>query len=398
VVIKVDDFALRTALGATARFPRWALAYKFPAQQATTVLRRVEVNVGRTGAATPYAVLDPVFLAGSTISMATLHNAEDIARKDLREGDRVLIEKGGDVIPKVVKPILPHPPGSVAWQMPERCPFCDSRLQRDDEAVVWRCENLSCPARIRRSLEHFASRGAMNIDGLGAALIDELVTQGFVRDFGDLYGLTAEQLEAVVVTPRDPQSPRAVPRKLGKVGRNIAAQVRRSRENDLARLLFALGIRHIGEKAAASLARRLQTMDAILGAPVEVLQTVPDIGEVAATSIRRFADEPRHHALIERLATAGVNMKSLLPPDGAAPGPLAGQTFVLTGTLASMSREEAKAALETLGAKVVGAVSRRTTAVIAGAEAGTKLDKARALGIETLDEERFLALIMRRPS
>jgi DNA ligase (NAD+) len=238
----------------------------------------------------------------------------------------------------------------------------------------------------------------MNIDGLGAALIDELVTQGFVRDFGDLYGLTAEQLEAVVVTPRDPQSPRAVPRKLGKVGRNIAAQVGRSRENDLARLLFALGIRHIGEKAAASLARRLQTMDAILGAPVEVLQTVPDIGEVAATSIRRFADEPRHHALIERLATAGVNMKSLLPPDGAAPGPLAGQTFVLTGTLASMSREEAKAALETLGAKVVGAVSRRTTAVIAGAEAGTKLDKARALGIETLDEERFLALIMRRPS
>ena len=398
VVVKVDNLALRSLLGSTARFPRWALAYKFPAQQATTVLRRIAVNVGRTGAATPYAILEPVLLAGSTISMATLHNAEDIARKDLREGDHVLIEKGGDVIPKVVKPMLPHPPDSRVWQMPERCPSCDSHLQRDEEAVVWRCENPSCPARIRRSLEHFASRSAMNIDGLGAALIDALVTQELVRDFADLYALRAAQLEELVMAPRDPQSPRATPRKLGKVGRNIAEQLERSKANDLARLLYALGIRHVGEKAAASVARRLQTMDAILAAPAEALQTVPDIGEVAAASIRRFADEPRHRHLIDRLAKAGVNMTSRQPADGASPGPLAGKTFVLTGTLASMSREEAKAALEALGAKVAGSVSRRTTAVIAGEEAGTKLDKARALGVETLDEERFLALIMRQRS
>jgi DNA ligase (NAD+) len=396
VVVKVDDLSLRDVLGATARFPRWALAYKFPAQQATTVLRQIAVNVGRTGAVTPYAVLEPVQLAGSTISMATLHNAEDVARKDLREGDRVLIEKGGDVIPKVVKPVLPHPPGSLPWDMPERCPSCDSRLQRDEEAVVWRCENLSCPARIRRGLEHFASRTAMNIDGLGEALIDALVTEGLVHDFADLYHLTATRLEALVVAPRDPRSPRAVPRRLGKVGRNVAEQIERSRANDLSRLLYALGIRHIGEKAAASLARRLQTMEAILDAPAEVLETVPDIGEVAAASIRRFADEPGHRRLIERLAEAGVNMRSFVPPDAAAPGPLTGKTFVLTGALASMSREEAKSALEALGASVTSSVSRRTTAVIAGAEAGSKLEKARSLGIETLDEAGFLALIMRR--
>jgi DNA ligase (NAD+) len=238
----------------------------------------------------------------------------------------------------------------------------------------------------------------MNIDGLGAALIDALVTQGLVHDFADLYALAGHQLEALVVAPRDPRSPRATPRKLGKVGRNIAEQIERSKANDLARLLYALGIRHIGEKAAASLARRLRTMDAILAAPVEALQTVPDIGEIAAASVRRFADEPGHHRLIDRLAKAGVNMTSREPEDGALPGPLAGQTFVLTGTLVSMSREEARAVLEALGAKVAGSVSRNTTAVIAGAEAGTKLDKARALGIETLDEERFLALIMKQPS
>ena len=395
IVIKLDDLGRRTTLGATARFPRWALAYKFPAQQATTLLKRIQVNVGRTGAATPYALLEPVFLAGSTISMATLHNAEDIARKDLREGDTVLIEKGGDVIPKVVKPILPHPSDSRPWEMPEQCPFCDSRLQRDEEAVVWRCENLSCPARIRRSLEHFASRTAMNVDGLGESLIDQLVSQGLVNDFADLYRLSGAQLEQLVVAPRDPRSARSVPRKLGKVGRNVADQIERSKSNDLSRLVYGLGIRHIGEKAAASIARRLQSMEAILDASVEQLQTVPDIGEVAAASIRRFADEPRHRALIDRLRAAGVNMRSLVPSDASAAGPLTGRTYVLTGTLSSMSREDATAALEALGAKVSGSVSRKTTAVIAGAEAGSKLDKARALGVETLDEAGFLTLIMR---
>src|SRR5262249_49350026 len=212
VVVKVDEVALRHRLGATAKFPRWATAFKFPAQQATTMLRKIEVNLGRTGAVTPFAVLEPVFLAGSTISMATLHNAEDIARKDLREGDRVLIEKGGDVIPKVVKAILPHPDDAQPWSMPTSCPVCGSALHRDEEEVVWRCDNTSCPARILRSLEHFASRSAMNIEGLGESLIDQLIDQGLVHDFADVYQLEGASLENLVVTPRDPKSERARPR------------------------------------------------------------------------------------------------------------------------------------------------------------------------------------------
>src|SRR3954463_11415431 len=311
VVIKVDDLALREKLGATAKFPRWATAFKFPAQQATTTLTAIEVNVGRTGAVTPYAVLEPVKLAGSTIGMATLHNAEDLARKDIRPGDRVLIEKGGDVIPKVVKPILPHPDGvprAEPWQMPTTCPECGSALHRDEEEVVWRCENLSCPARLRRSLEHFASRGAMNIEGLGASLVDQLIEQGLVHDYADLYHLTTEQLEALVVAPKEPRSDRAVARKLGKVGRNVFEQIARSRQNDLSRLVYGLGIRHVGEKAATTVSRYMRSMPAILDAPVEALQTIPEIGPVVAASIRAFADEPHNRALIEKLAEAGVNM------------------------------------------------------------------------------------------
>src|SRR4051812_1678140 len=301
VVVKVDDLALRKRLGATAKFPRWATAFKFPAQQATTTLRAIEVNVGRTGAVTPYAVLDPVKLAGSTISMATLHNAEDLARKDLRPGDRVLIEKGGDVIPKVVKAILPHPDGAPRgepWQMPTHCPECGSLPQRDEEAVVWRCENPSCPARLRRSLEHFASRGAMNVEGLGASLVDQLIEQQLVHDYADLYHLTAEQLEQLVVAPKEPRSERAVPRKLGKVGRNVVLQLERSKGNDLSRLIYALGIRHVGEKAASTLARHFRTMERIISEPPEALQSVAEIGPVVAASVRAFAEEPANQALV----------------------------------------------------------------------------------------------------
>jgi DNA ligase (NAD+) len=403
VVIKVDDLALRERLGTTAKFPRWATAFKFPAQQATTDLEKIEVNVGRTGAVTPYAVLTPVFLAGSTISMATLHNAEDVARKDLRPGDRVLIEKGGDVIPKVVKVVLPHPDGrprGEAWHMPARCPECDSELRRDEDEVVWRCENTSCPARLRRSLEHFASRSAMNIEGLGASLVDQLIEQGLVHDFADLYHLDAAQLENLVVAPREPRSERAVPRKLGKVGRNVVEQIERSKRNDLSRLIYALGIRHVGEKAGATLARYLRTMERVLAAPLEKLQAVPDIGPVVAASIRLFADEPHNQNLIARLHEAGVNMISRTPepaPEAAEEaGPLAGKVFVLTGTLSSMSREQAKEALEALGARVAGSVSRKTSYVVAGGDAGTKLEKARQLGVETLDEDAFLTLIMKK--
>jgi DNA ligase (NAD+) len=396
VVIKLDDLALRDRLGTTAKFPRWATAFKFPAQQAHTQLLAIRVNVGRTGANTPYAVLAPVFVAGSTISMATLHNAEDIQRKDIREGDTVVIEKAGDVIPRVVAPVLSlRPPDSKPWTMPSACAACGSELRRDVDEVIWRCENASCPARLRRSLEHFASRSAMNIEGLGESLVDQLIERGLVHDFGDLYRLEAAQLENLVVAPREPRSERATPRKLGKVGRNVAQQIARSRENDLSRLVYGLGIRHVGEKAAATLARHLRTMPAILDAPLDVLQQVPDVGPVVAASIRHFADEPRNRSLIDKLAAAGVNMTSLQPPpSAAAAGPLAGKTFVLTGTLATMTREQAETEIERRGGKVSGSVSRKTSYVVVGAEAGSKLDKAKDLGVPTLDEDAFRALII----
>jgi DNA ligase (NAD+) len=396
VVVKVDDLTLRERLGTTAKFPRWATAFKFPAQQATTTLIRIDVNVGRTGAVTPYAVLEPVFLAGSTISMATLHNAEDIARKDIRERDAVVIEKAGDVIPRVVAPVVSvRPADSAPWRMPAVCPVCGSVLARDEDEVVWRCENTSCPARLRRSLEHFASRSAMNIEGLGESLGDQLIEQGLVQDFADLYSLTAPQLETLVVTPRDPRSDRAVPRRLGKVGRNVIEQIERSKSNDLSRLVYALGIRHIGEKAAATLARHLRTMEAILDAPLEALQRVPDVGPVVAASVRAFADEPRNRALVRKLADAGVNMTTAMPEVSAANGgPLHGKTFVLTGTLATMTREEAEGAIEAAGGKVSGSVSRKTSYLVVGADAGSKLEKAQSLGVQTLSEEEFRRLIM----
>jgi len=391
VVIKVDDLALRDKLGTTAKFPRWATAFKFPAQQANTKLLRIAVNVGRTGANTPYAVLEPVFVAGSTISMATLHNAEDIARKDLREGDTVVIEKAGDVIPRVVAPILSlRPEDSQPWVMPTTCAACGSALARDEEEVVWRCENTSCPARLRRSLEHFASRSAMNIEGLGESLVDQLIEQDLVRDFGDLYHLTAAQLEVLVVAPRDPKSDRAVPRKLGKVGRNVFEQLERSKQNDLSRLVYGLGIRHVGEKGASTLARYLRTMMALMDAPLEKLQEIPEIGPVLAASVRAFAEEPHNRALVEKLAAAGVNMESQQPaPDTVVPGALAGKTFVLTGTLPSLSREDATRLIEELGGKVSGSVSKKTAYVVAGEDAGSKLQKAEQLGIPVLDEAAF---------
>jgi DNA ligase (NAD+) len=396
VVIKVDDLALRDRLGTTAKFPRWATAFKFPAQQAHTKLLKIDVNVGRTGANTPYAILEPVFLAGSTISMATLHNAEDLARKDLREGDTVIIEKAGDVIPRVVAPILNlRPADSVPWVMPTTCKVCDSELHRDEEEVIWRCENSSCPARLRRSLEHFASRNAMNIEGLGESLVDQLIEQGLVRDFADLYHLEASTLESLVVAPRTPRSERAVPRKLGKVGRNVHEQIARSKDNDLSRLIYALGIRHVGEKAAATLARHLRTMAGVLDAPLETLQAVPDVGPVLAASVRAFADEPHNRALVAKLAAAGVNMVTRqADPASAAPGRLGGKTFVLTGSLETMTREDAEAAIERLGGKVSGSVSKKTSYLVVGADAGSKLEKARSLGVTTMDEAEFRTLIM----
>jgi DNA ligase (NAD+) len=394
VVVKVDDHRWRERLGATSKFPRWAVAFKFPAQQATTVLRRIELQVGRTGAVTPVAVLSPVLLAGSTISMATLHNADEVRRKDIRPGDRVLIEKGGDVIPKIVKVVdADRDDRQEPWCMPSECPSCGSRLVRPEEEVVWRCENSSCPARLRRSLEHFASRRAMDIAGLGEAVVDRLVESGLVREVADLYALTPTQLEHLIVEPFEAKSDRARPRKLGKFGRNLAEEIERSRQADLWRLVHGLGIRHVGERAAQVLASSFGSMEALQTATAEALERTPEIGPVLAQSVRSWMDEPRNQALLERLRAAGLNMTAAVQ---VAPGtrPLEGRTFVLTGTLDSMSREAAAEAIERLGGRVASSVSRKTSFVVVGREPGSKADRARELGVETLDEAAFRGLII----
>jgi DNA ligase (NAD+) len=340
------------------------------------------VNVGRTGAVTPYAVLEPVRLSGSTIGLATLHNEQEIARRDIRPGDLVIIEKGGDVIPKVVGPVLAERPAeALPWEMPRECPACGSRLAKPEDEVVWRCLNASCPARLRRSLLHFASRRAMNIEGLGEALVDQLVDKGLVADVADLYALQSNQLAEL-----ERMGQRSAQKLLDQIGR--------SKEAEFWRVLFGLGIRHVGERVAQSLASAFGSMEALAAAPAEVMQAVHDIGPVAAAAVRGYFDEPHNVALIRRLRAAGVQLESAEPPVRAAGQPLAGATFVLTGTLAGMTRDEAAAAITTRGGRVSGSVSKKTTYVVAGADPGGKLAKARELGIAVLDEEAFSRLIM----
>jgi DNA ligase (NAD+) len=396
VVIKVDALEQRRKLGSTSKFPRWAVAFKFPAEQKTTLLKKIDVNVGRTGAVTPFAVLDPVFVGGTTVSMATLHNADDIARKDIREGDWVVVEKAGDVIPRVVAPVLSKRSAeSQPWVMPTTCPRCGSDLHREEEEAVWRCENVSCPARLQRGLEHFASRGAMNIDGFGESLIAQLIESGLVRDYADIYGLTAAQIAGLTSTSVRSDG-KTIERRFGeKNAAKVVEQIERSRTNDLWRLIYGLGIRHIGERGAQVLARAFGSVDALIGATLEQLQSTNEIGPVLAESLRSWLDEPRNLELLDRLRKAAVRMEVPESERNATPAllPLTGKTYVITGTLSSMSRDEAKAALERLGAKVAGSVSKKTTGVVVGAEPGSKADKARELGVAVLDEPQFLALI-----
>ena len=386
VVIKVDGLASRTRLGQTAKFPRWAMAFKFPAEQATTRLIRIEVNVGRTGAVTPYAVLEPVRLAGTTVQLATLHNAEDIARKDLRAGDVVLLEKGGDIIPKIVKPIRGRRPtgddAPAPFVMPTVCPVCRTPLERGADAVVWRCPNRRCPAKVRRGLLHFAGRRAMNIEGLGEALVDQLVDRGLVADVADLYGLTAETLEGLERMGR-------------KSAANLVAEIEGSTRRDFAHVLFGLGVRHVGEGAAGLLARHFGGLPGLLEAPLEAITAVVGVGPIVAESVRTYLDDPANRRLLERLAAAGVRMDADRPaPAGKVDQHLAGSTFVITGTMASMSRAAAARAIEARGGKVTGAVSKKTRGVVVGADPGSKLEKARSLGVEIIDEPAFLKLIM----
>ncbi len=396
VVIKVDRLADRPVLGTTSKFPRWAIAFKFPAEQKTTLLRRIEVNVGRTGAVTPFAMLEPVFVSGSTVSMATLHNADDLARKDIREGDTVLVEKAGDVIPRVVGPVLSkRPPDAQPWVMPTECPRCGAALHRGEGEAVWRCENTSCPARLQRGLEHFASRSAMNIEGLGESLIAQLIEGRLVQDYADVYALTMETL-AGLTSSSTRSDGKAIERRFGeKNAAKVVEQIERSRTNELWRLIYGLGIRHVGERGAEVLEEAFGSMDALIVATVEQLHSTREIGPVLAASIRSWFDEPRNRQLIKRLRAAGLRMD--VPPEerGArsAPGPLAGKTYVLTGTLSALTREQATDAIERLGGKVTGSVSRKTTAVVVGVDAGSKAEKARTLGVATLDEPAFLALL-----
>jgi DNA ligase (NAD+) len=383
VVVKVDDLALRARLGATSKFPRWAIAYKFPTQQAATRLLAIEVNVGRTGAVTPYAVLDPVRLSGSTISMATLHNEQEIARRDIRPGDLVVIEKGGEVIPKVVGPILSERlPDTAPWNMPSTCPACGSALDKPADEVVWRCLNGGCPARIRRGLLHFASRRAMNIEGLGDSLVDQLVERKLVTDVADLYALDEGALEALDRMGR-------------KSARKLIEQISRSKNAEFWRVLYGLGIRHIGERVAQALATAFGSIDGLLASTVEGMQWVRDIGPVAASSVRRHLDEPHNVALIERLRTAGVRLVA----DATAPSgsqALQGLIFVLTGTLAAMTRDEAERAIVERGGRVGPSVSKKTSYLVAGTDPGSKLAKAQALGVAVLDEEAFSSLIIEK--
>ena len=383
VVVKVDRLADRATLGSTSKFPRWAVAFKFPAQRVTTRLKAIQVNVGRTGAATPYAVLEPVVVSGSTVSMATLHNAEDLARKDIREGDLVMVEKAGDVIPRVVGPVIGEgaerqPP----WVMPTTCPVCQSDLHRDADEVVWRCENNSCPARLRRSLEHFAGRWAMNIEGLGEALVDQLVTAGLVHDAADLYALTAAQLESL--------------ERMGKKSAaNLLAEIAKSRGNEVWRLVYGLGIRHVGERAAQVLARAFGSIEALAAADEARLQAVPEIGPVLAASVREWFADAANAGLVRKLADAGVRTVGPAAPAAPLEGPLSGRTYVLTGALESMSREAATAAIEARGGRVSNSVSKKTSGVVVGAEPGSKVEKARALGVPLIEEAEFLTLIMK---
>ena len=396
VVVKLNDLALRKKLGATAKFPRWATAFKFPTEQARTRLLKIETNVGRTGRVTPFAVLEPVWLSGTTVSMATLHNEQEIARRDIREGDTVIIEKGGEIIPKVVGPVIVEgQPRSAPWVMPTVCKFCGSALVKPDVEVIWRCENASCPARIRRGLEHFASRKAMRIEGIGESVIDQLVTNGLVRDYADLYTLTADQLATLASTSKNADG-KDVTRRFGeKNAAKVIAQIAASKAAGLARVLYGIGIRHVGEGGADALAGTFGSIEKIIEASVEALEDVRDVGPVVAASVRAFFDQEKNRELVGRLAAAGVDLTAPITAEPAGPQPFAGQTFVLTGTLEGLTREAATELITARGGKVSGSVSKKTSYVVAGAEPGSKLDKAQALGVPVLDEAAFQALIMK---
>jgi DNA ligase (NAD+) len=374
VVVKVDALADQKRLGQTAKFPRWAIAYKYPPEEATTVVMGIVVQVGRTGVLTPVAEFTPVLLAGTIVKRATLHNHEDLTRKDVRVGDTVAVEKAGDVIPKVTRVLLQKRPKSArAFAMPERCPACGESVVQQEGEVAVRCVNPSCPAQAAERLRHFVSRRAMDVEGLGDERIEQLLGAGLLEDIASLYALTRDQLAPLE-------------RWGEKSAANVIAEIEKSRDAGLARLLFGLGIRQVGEKTAKILARRFLSLEALEVADEQALTSVPEIGpETARGIIEWFARRP-NRALLSKLRAAGVRMTEN-PAASQAGGPLSGGVFVLTGTLPRRSRDEAMVAIESAGGKVSGSVSKKTTAVIAGEEPGSKLDKAKSLGVAVWTED-----------
>lgn len=376
VVVKVDDLALQAAFGATAHHPRWAIAFKFAAQQAVSIVQDITLNVGRTGALTPTAVLDPVHIAGVTVRRASLHNEDEIRRKDIRVGDTVWVERAGDVIPQVVS-VIPHkrPTDSEAFVMPGQCPVCETAVYRPEGEVVARCPNAVCPAQLRERLLHFAGRRAMDIDGMGAAVVDQLVDRGLVRDFADLYSLDQSTLQDL-------------DRLAEKSAGNLVDAIARSRDRGLARLLFGLGIRHVGERAAALLAAHYGSFAALSEANTEELAEIHDVGPVIAESVSQFCAHEENRRTLERLADAGVRLDqepvAAIPSDAAQT--LAGKVFVLTGTLPNLKRSDAQSLIEAAGGRVTSSVTRKTDYVVAGSDPGSKLQRAEDLGIEILDE------------
>ncbi len=377
VVVKVDSVEQQRQLGFTAKAPRWAIAYKYPARQAKTKVLGVEVQVGRTGAITPVAMLEPREVGGVTVSRATLHNEDEIERLGLQIGDEVVIERSGDVIPKVVR-VSAQGSTRKPFRMPQKCPVCGGAVVREEGEAASRCININCPARLKESILHFASRGVMNIDGVGEALVDQLVDRGLARSVADLYQLTLDQL--LTLERMGPKS-----------AANILRNIEKSKQNPLPRVIGALGIRFVGERTAVFLAEEFGSMAAISDASVDELQRAEEVGPKVAESLYRFFHEPHNRELVERLRAAGLRFThESTRPSG---GPLAGMTFVITGSLPTLSRDQAKELIENAGGKVSGSVSKKTSVVLAGEDAGSKLTKAQTLGVKIIDEPKLMEML-----
>ena len=377
IVIKVDEIALQRELGWTSKAPRWAIAYKYKAHQEKTLVKQILVSVGRTGVLTPYAVFEPVQIGGVTVVKSTLHNLDEVRRLNVHAGDTVLVERAGEVIPHVLK-VVKHGKEEVEFEMPAKCPECGTRIHKADDEVAYRCVNVSCPARMRESLIHFAGRHAMNIDGLGDKIVEQLIEKKLVKDFADLYRLDLETVAGLE-------------RMAEKSAQNLLDEIEASKKNSLARLIYALGIRFVGERTGQLLSEHFGSMDKLAKATLEDLQEVREVGPKVAEGVAEFFSEPANQKMIERLRVAGVNMKGVkreIKDDR-----FAGMTFVFTGTLANRSREEAEALVASHGGKAGSSVSKKTSYVVVGDDPGSKFEKAKSLGVEILNEAGFDKLI-----